>query len=1411
MVLQRLHDAKTSEALDRNGVAQWLASLDEKFLDVLEELRIASRQLDDAALAPLATSLLATSGTRSFPRLRFLDLSANALTDHGCVLLAECAAALRRRPIGGLVTLLLAGNKIGPEGAEAMAMSFFPQGLAGEGQGNEFTLSLSENPIGDEGVVAVATAVRIRSCKVNLHFFDVGCGPDGCNMLAETMDFVGCIDIGKNPIPQAALGTVAASLQASTRQLGLSYLAREGASLLTGASSLSEGLSRCTSLQTLDLAGDLLRDSGLHKLGQALAHLTTSVLEDLDLSFNRICDGDLLANFVGSAGRNLLCLSLEGNELSDSALVAFSAGVSTSRSLRRLNMARNRFSDSGAVALAAAMRKQCSAASSSTAPTIPETVRDWLQRLRDLGGGPPLHVAARRGIQVLDLSFNTVADEGARVLTEVPSLLELKLEGSAVGMQGSESLLGAVKASHVRVEQAVGEVRRGVLPSGLLPWPLSVRGLGLEQAEADFARRAQTWDIPPETIASLAPPPVATSPVAASQAELSARDRGLRREEALPARSVPESCPTTPERKMERADMSCTSLSTAPSPKPEGKRSTDSVLERARKALEKAGTRKTGATSVSSSAQSSPRGMETSTPEVGRFSPDGSSPALSSSSSVQQFAAPALASAPMSSSAPALPTAKAKKSHAEDVVERARSALKKVQIQKREVPASTPAPKVLLRSTERKVESARSFTGSARGPCLSTINEQTEVPRPSDPGPDCKELGTPPSDVKSTGELAAAENAGSSTAAGSKFASSSSSSAPAEQTAPPSEESRPRAPSASSTAPQPVQPPARPSQVTPPAVPKTWTTAPAVQGDAASGLSVASQPQAAAGVPLAPNHLAVPLAGKAPPPGTILPTIDLDQLGTTPGTDMSQMRWALVPGKGSAPSPPPPGKPPPPKGKGCPPPPKTPKGPKAPKAPPSKAVPKTKAADAQPNEDANSKAPFHRKLYWKQIDIDDAEGTIFQEAEKEASSVGLDIDALTRMFEGEKEKSARLARRSGALLNKAQLKSVGMKILTDHRARNIAIVLKRLPLSTKELTRVLRSLSWEASTVSTDDLEQITEVIPTKEESEKLREYRSPEAQILLRDVEQAILPLAVLNRATARVRLLCIARSARGQFSATARSLKSIRLACDAIHKSSTLRDVMKLALELGNYINHGDSSKGAKAIAIGSLITLKDFKTGRMSSLHFLCASLLRSAAERNAAEALAKELRPAAIISKLQVQTLQAAVRSFERDLDVILLECRNYVQEYEDDQDGEGERRSSSFDLQPEELEEYEVPNDASEFNEEDATDATLFVEDVMKIRGSARRRLLCMKRVVEKLAKQMRTEMADTAEQAYATLRFCGVSAPKKKEVPTEFESLLQQLSEFLKVFKHHWDEVKDDMSSYLQLFGGQGGTSNTGP
>mmetsp|Transcript_7523 Transcript_7523/g.23773 ORF Transcript_7523/g.23773 Transcript_7523/m.23773 type:complete len:202 (+) Transcript_7523:2-607(+) len=122
-------------------------------------------------------------------------------------------------------------------------------------------------------------------------------------------------------------------------------------------------------------------------------------------------------------------------------------------------------------------------------------------------------------------------------------------------------------------------------------------------------------------------------------------------------------------------------------------------------------------------------------------------------------------------------------------------------------------------------------------------------------------------------------------------------------------------------------------------------------------------------------------------------------------------------------------------------------GPKGGGAPPPKAAQATPLKHRAATVGLpNGSAPFHRKIYWKPLDLQCMEGTIFADGDADGElSKRVDTGALQRMFEGESAKLAAAAAKSSSLLKSVQGKAEGTKILSDNRARNIAIILKRLP------------------------------------------------------------------------------------------------------------------------------------------------------------------------------------------------------------------------------------------------------------------------------------------------------------------------------------------------------------------------------
>ena len=106
-------------------------------------------QLGDQAAAELAAAL----DTGALSRLRFLDLTRNALTDAGVTALA---GAIERGALAQLTTLYLYNNKVGSAGLvallEALASSGAPPPLE--------RLYVDNNQIDEAGVLALTRAIE---------------------------------------------------------------------------------------------------------------------------------------------------------------------------------------------------------------------------------------------------------------------------------------------------------------------------------------------------------------------------------------------------------------------------------------------------------------------------------------------------------------------------------------------------------------------------------------------------------------------------------------------------------------------------------------------------------------------------------------------------------------------------------------------------------------------------------------------------------------------------------------------------------------------------------------------------------------------------------------------------------------------------------------------------------------------------------------------------------------------------------------------------------------------------------------------------------------------------------------------------------------------------------------------------
>jgi hypothetical protein len=351
------------------------------------------------------------------------------------------------------------------------------------------------------------------------------------------------------------------------------------------------------------------------------------------------------------------------------------------------------------------------------------------------------------------------------------------------------------------------------------------------------------------------------------------------------------------------------------------------------------------------------------------------------------------------------------------------------------------------------------------------------------------------------------------------------------------------------------------------------------------------------------------------------------------------------------------------KGKGPPPP----KG-KAGKAPPPKGKASALAAKAKAGaEKAQEVTPFGRRIHWVQPMYEEpGTETIFGELmkfdddddeEKETQEDGpdglkFDHSLLTAMFggDGESDSKGRIKRRSTAK------KPEGITVLNGSRAQNMAITLSQLSLSSQELCECLRDLDFSDPRLTTDFVELLLPVMPTTEETKKLLEHK--EAVSSLRDIEQKVMPFALLERGEQKLNLMKTFLSHKPTYEEKRSRLKVLSSAAEEVMNSKGLKKVIQIVLKICNYINHGAKdlrTKGtARGFAIESLLTLPSFKKGGMSTMHFICLTM-RSADSRSF-EVMKQSLKHVHKASREKTSALQSGVEAFKNELELARRQSR-----------------------------------------------------------------------------------------------------------------------------------------------------------
>ncbi|KZV38761.1 hypothetical protein F511_32717 [Dorcoceras hygrometricum] len=184
----------------------------------------------------------------------------------------------------------------------------------------------------------------------------------------------------------------------------------------------------------------------------------------------------------------------------------------------------------------------------------------------------------------------------------------------------------------------------------------------------------------------------------------------------------------------------------------------------------------------------------------------------------------------------------------------------------------------------------------------------------------------------------------------------------------------------------------------------------------------------------------------------------------------------------------------------------------------------------------------------------------------------------------------------------------GYRVLDPKKSQNIAILLRALNVTVEEVCDGL--LEGNADSLSTELLENLMKMAPTKEEERKLKEYQD-DSSIKFGAAEKFLKTVLDTPYAFRRVDSLLYVSKFDSEIEYLTRSFETLEAACEELRRSKMFLKLLEAVLTTGNRMNVGTDRGDAHAFKLDTLLKLVDVKgtDGKTTLLHFVVEEIIRS----------------------------------------------------------------------------------------------------------------------------------------------------------------------------------------------------------
>ncbi|GIL72691.1 hypothetical protein Vretifemale_2934, partial [Volvox reticuliferus] len=301
------------------------------------------------------------------------------------------------------------------------------------------------------------------------------------------------------------------------------------------------------------------------------------------------------------------------------------------------------------------------------------------------------------------------------------------------------------------------------------------------------------------------------------------------------------------------------------------------------------------------------------------------------------------------------------------------------------------------------------------------------------------------------------------------------------------------------------------------------------------------------------------------------------------------------------------------------------------------------AVDSASNQEQPQPLPSKptSKLHWTKVPTYAAKNSVW--SEMTPLKVEVDFAALENDFAVAQPAKNRV---QGNVTARRQSPTV---TLTDpKKAQNIAIRLSKFrPLTPAQIVQKLVQITTTGeSLMDEEQLEAIVQIFPTEEERRRLAEYKGDRA--CLNEADNFLIELLPVAADLAPKMRLCIAMTSMPRrLEALSKDIALTSNACSEVRSSSLMKHLLKLALEIGNFLNASSPQGAAIGFHLETLLRLRDVKSTNnkgQTLLHFVARQQLRQYPH----ESLVEQLRSCHTASKISTAMVMDELRGMRAKL-------------------------------------------------------------------------------------------------------------------------------------------------------------------